>query len=199
MNLLFHPIQRMMDFVIPPAHWRLPVLVLLGTFAGLGGVVLQVSNALSYLSDDPTACVNCHIMAPEYATWQRGSHGRNTTCNDCHVPHDNLVRKYWFKATDGLRHATLFTLRLEPQVIWAKAPSADVIQENCLRCHADRMRMVQNSQLTVQGGRQTATRPCRSCHRETPHGRVHSLSSTPFARVPVPTPVTPAWMTARQP
>ena len=32
---------------------------------------------------------------------------------DGHVPHDSFIRKYYFKASDGLRHATIFTLRKE--------------------------------------------------------------------------------------
>ena len=79
--------------------------------------VLNISNAASYLSNDPITCVNCHVMYPEYATWERGSHGRVATCNDCHVPQDNFIRKYAFKASDGFRHASMFTFRMEPQVI----------------------------------------------------------------------------------
>jgi cytochrome c nitrite reductase small subunit len=37
-------------------------------------------------------------------------------------------------------------------------------------------------------------RKCWECHRETPHGRVNSLSSVPWARVPLPGPVTPDWL-----
>ena len=36
---------------------------------------------------------------------------------------------------------------------------------------------------------------CWDCHRETPHGRVHSLSSTPYARgLPHPESVIPLWL-----
>ena len=31
------------------------------------------------------------------------------------IPHTNFVAKYLFKANDGLRHATYFTMRWEPQ------------------------------------------------------------------------------------
>jgi cytochrome c nitrite reductase small subunit len=37
-------------------------------------------------------------------------------------------------------------------------------------------------------------RQCWECHRETPHGRVHSLSSVPFARVPDPGSPVPGWL-----
>jgi cytochrome c nitrite reductase small subunit len=37
-------------------------------------------------------------------------------------------------------------------------------------------------------------RACTDCHREVPHGRIHSLSSTPNAAVPPLTPVAPEWL-----
>lgn len=163
----------------PPPEWRPVVLVLLAGIIGIGMYTLYISNALSYLSDDPKACVNCHIMAPQYATWQTGSHGRVASCNDCHVPHDNVFRKYYFKAQDGLRHATMFTLRMEPQVIHVKEAGIGVIKENCIRCHSTLL--ADNFHISPEN----ADRNCWSCHQQTPHGRVNSLSSVPYARVPV--------------
>lgn len=195
---------------IPPPQWRVPVLFLLGIFTGLGCVVITISNAVSYLSDKPETCMNCHVMAPEYATWQHGSHGRVATCNDCHVPHDNVVHKYAFKAQDGMRHASMFTLRLEPQVIQIKEAGENAVQENCKRCHADLIQMasVTNPDMAAgngdededeeEDGEEIESPRCWHCHREVPHGRVRSLASTPYARVPIPTSVLPAWM-ERQP
>jgi cytochrome c nitrite reductase small subunit len=37
-------------------------------------------------------------------------------------------------------------------------------------------------------------RYCWDCHRETPHGRVNSLSSVENARVPVPSSSVPEWI-----
>lgn len=65
--------------------FRFLIPSLVGILIGLGGYIFYISKAHSYLSDDPKACVNCHIMEPEYATWMHSSHGRNTVCNDCHV------------------------------------------------------------------------------------------------------------------
>ncbi|XGS82984.1 NapC/NirT family cytochrome c [Limibacterium fermenti] len=97
----------------PRGGWRYPAIIITGAFVGLFIYTFFASRAYSYLSDDPSACVNCHIMSPYYATWMHSSHGGNTTCNDCHVPHNNIVNKYYFKAKDGLRHAAVFTLRGE--------------------------------------------------------------------------------------
>lgn len=187
--------KNLLRLIIPPPEWRLPVIVLCGVLVGLGAVVVRVSNAASYLSNTPETCMNCHVMAPQYATWQHGSHGRNTTCNDCHVPHDNVLHTYAFKASDGLRHASMFTLRLEPQVIRIKEAGVNVVQENCKRCHSDLIHFVRLTEMTGASSREGEGVLCWHCHREVPHGRVNSLASTPWARVPMPSNITPDWMT----
>ncbi len=122
-----------------PGKLKIACLVSLGCFVGMGAYVAHISEAASYLSDEPEACLNCHIMTPQYASWKHSSHARVATCNDCHVPHDSTLRKYYFKAMDGGRHSAMFTLRMEPQVIKAREESVKVIQANCMRCHSDQV------------------------------------------------------------
>ena len=186
--------KKVLEVLTPPPRWKKPVIILLGIFVGLGLTILKLSNALSYLSDDPKACVNCHIMSPQYATWQNGAHGRVTTCNDCHVPQDNVFAKYYFKAKDGLRHATMFTFRLEPQVIEIKDAGKWAVQSNCIRCHSNLVHPISVRAISNKMILDEDDRYCWECHRETPHGRVNSLSSTPYARVPHLTPVFPEWL-----
>jgi cytochrome c nitrite reductase small subunit len=186
--------KRIIRFLIPPPQWRLPVILLLGVLGGLGVLTLYISNAVSYMSNDPMACVNCHVMTPQYATWQHSSHGRVTTCNDCHVPHDNIIRTYAFKASDGLRHATMFTLRLEQQVIQIKDAGIGVVQENCIRCHSDLIHKVSSRSVTGTSAAAGEGLLCWDCHREVPHGRVKSLASTPHALVPIPGAIMPSWL-----
>ncbi len=158
-------------------------------------------------------------MRPQYATWKASSHHSVATCNDCHVPHENLARKFMFKGEDGSRHATIFTLRTEPQVIRIREAGMKVVQANCIRCHGQIVDATAMGKLsfthdpnprpssaapmwTVVDGKTIETprspvrdampstnphgdpsRLCIDCHRETPHGRISSLSSTPEARV----------------
>ena len=119
----------------PPANWRFLVIVTLGILVGLFVYIVHISKASSYLSDKPETCVNCHVMAPQYATWNHSSHREWASCNDCHVPHDNIFNTYYFKAMDGMRHATIFTMRNEPQVIQIREAGIGVVQDNCVRCH----------------------------------------------------------------
>ncbi len=184
----------MLKKLIPPRKWRLPVLLATAVIAGLGLFTIYISKAHSYLSDKPETCTNCHIMAPQYATWAHSSHREWTNCNDCHVPHNNIVNSYYFKAKDGLRHATVFTLRNEPQVIFIKEEGSKAVHQNCIRCHSELL-LDPKLQKDVEGHNIHRTdRKCWECHREVPHGRVNSLSSVPDARVPLPQNPIPDWL-----
>lgn len=153
--------------------WRLPCFVAIGVAAGMGAFVLHVSRAASYLSDAPETCRNCHVMTTQYVTWRHSSHADRATCNDCHVPHDSLAAHYAFKARDGLWHATVFTMRWEPQVIRLSDGAVPVVEENCRRCHRETICQVALVEHQLGDPR------CWDCHREVPHGRVRSLSATP--------------------
>lgn len=169
------------------------MLLVLGISSGLGAYIFYESRAWSYLFDDPQACINCHIMIPQYTTWQHSAHARVASCNDCHVPHDNAFNMYYFKARDGMRHAGLFTLRMEEQSIRITPPSEGVVQQNCIRCHGNLNDEVHTTvnQKQIQAGE---GRYCWSCHREVPHGRVNSLSSVPNAKMQLESPKIPSWL-----
>ncbi len=178
----------------PPENWKLPASIVAGMLAGFILTAIYISNAVSYLSDEPDACINCHVMTPYYAAWNHSSHREWTNCNDCHVPHNNIVRKYWFKAMDGMRHSYMFTFGLEPQVIMIKEAGKTVVQENCLRCHHKQVNPVSIANVTGENYKHGEGKLCWSCHREVPHGKVHSDASTPHARVPALSPVIPDWV-----
>lgn len=172
-----------------------PLFLIGGIAAGLGGYTAYMSRAASYLSNDPSACVNCHIMSSAYASWSKSSHATRATCNDCHVPQESLLSGYMFKAQDGLYHAAMFTFRAEPQVIRPRDGSNKVILANCIRCHTQlntefvKTGMVQYAD--VKNGRQKA---CWDCHRDVPHTRISNLASAPDAIVPLPASPVPDWL-----
>ncbi len=153
-----------------PRFWQAAIYALAGIAAGMAVVVVRISNAVSYLSDSPETCINCHVMTDAYASWQRGSHGLVAACNDCHVPHDNILAKNAFKAMDGARHSYVFTFRQEPQVLTLSRGAVPVIQNNCIRCHGNQFQMIR---LTA-----ASERTCWSCHQNI-HGEIHSLSASP--------------------
>jgi cytochrome c nitrite reductase small subunit len=164
---------------------------------GLGGYTVYISRLPSYLSDDPAACLNCHIMSPYYQSWSRSSHAPWTTCSECHVPQDNVLSGYMFKAQDGIYHAAAFTLKAESQSIRPRDSSSEVILANCIRCHTQlNTEFVKTGMVSfadVKNGRQKA---CWDCHRDGPHTRISNLASAPNAVVPFPSSPVPEWLKA---
>ena len=187
-------IKKLVSFFIPPENWKTAVALALGMFFGIALLVVHISNAASYLSDEPDTCINCHVMYPHYASWSKSSHQASATCVDCHVPHDNFFRKYAFKARDGFMHSTYFTFRWEPQVIQLKRPGTKIVQENCIRCHLEQIDMVQIVEVTRNVAEKGDGKLCWDCHRGTPHGTVRSLSSAPHSVVERLPSVVPSWL-----
>jgi cytochrome c nitrite reductase small subunit len=187
-------IYKIIHFITPPRRWRLMVIILGGIFTGILLLVVHISNAASYLSDEPTTCINCHVMYPQYASWAKSSHANAATCADCHVPQDYFHRKYFVKATDGLKHSTYFTFRWEPQVIQIKSRGTSVVQENCIRCHLEQVDMTKIVEVTGRTAAMGEGKLCWECHRHTPHGTVRSLSTAPHALVERLPSVLPEWI-----
>lgn len=166
-----------------------------GIFLGLIAYIIYISRAHSYMSDNPSACINCHIMVPYYHSWQRSSHREWTNCNECHVPHDNVLNKYAFKAIDGLYHSAVFTFNAEPQVIRPRDASKGVIMRNCIRCHSQlNQEFVKTGMVSYSQTQSGEGKACWDCHRDVPHGIVSNLSSTPNAIVPLPESPVPEWL-----
>lgn len=170
-------------------------LILLGSLVGCGFFFLYILRAHMYLGDDPAACVNCHIMSPYYATWFHSSHSRNATCNDCHVPHENVARKYAFKAMDGTKHVAAWVTRTESQSPRAETPSGQVIMNNCIRCHQELNTTLANTgQVTYMMSQIGEGKVCWDCHRQVPHGGQSSISGTNTIGVPLPESPVPDWL-----
>lgn len=189
----FEWIKKLFDFIKPPQEWKVVVILVMGFLIGLVLFTLHISKATSYLSDDPKTCVNCHVMNTAYATWERSSHARVAKCTDCHVPHDNIVKKYLFKAKDGVRHSYVFTAKKEPQVIRMHEEGQRVVQNNCIRCHFNLIDQVSAHKVTYDKHLEGAGPLCWDCHRETPHGKVRSLSATPSIELAKPAEIIPSW------
>jgi cytochrome c nitrite reductase small subunit len=112
----------------------LAAAVLAGAASGLGGYTFAYARGWSYLTDDPRACANCHVMNEQYDAWIKGSHRSVAACNDCHVPHD-FLGKWWMKARNGFWHSFYFTSGTFHEPIRATPVSRRVVEANCRRCH----------------------------------------------------------------
>lgn len=137
---------------------------LFGGIVGLGGFTFSYASGLSYLSNDPAACVNCHIMTGQWDRWNRGSHHAVAACNDCHTPHDSIVTKYAVKALNGFRHSLAFTTGNFPEPIQITALNRDVTQNACLYCHGAFTNDINHANTNDPTD-------CLRCHAGVGHGR----------------------------
>lgn len=187
--------KKVLSFI--PNQFILPLFVVGGLTVGLGLYTFYASRAWSYALDDPAVCVNCHVMAPSYQSWSHSSHAVWATCNDCHVPQNNIVSQYAFKAQDGLYHAAMFTIKGEPQVIRARVPSSRVIMENCVRCHTplttEMVRMV--GRATYDDVLAGNAKACWDCHTQVPHTNISNQASISSpGGTPLPSSPAPKWL-----
>ena len=145
--------------------------VVLGAAAGLGIFTFQYAEGLSYLSNDPKACRNCHIMNEQYDSWQKGPHHAVATCNDCHVPH-SFLRKYLAKAENGFHHSKGFTLQDFHEPIRITPADRAVVVENCVRCHAAMTHEIRLAARPVADDSRSASGgvDCIHCHARVAHG-----------------------------
>jgi cytochrome c nitrite reductase small subunit len=137
--------------------------VSVGVLAGVGLYTFQYAKGLSYLSDDPAACVNCHIMRDQYDSWVRSSHHAVAGCNDCHVPH-GFPQKYLVKMDNGWSHSKKFTLQSFQEPIRIRPRNLAVLQRNCLHCHSALVHDIAGHRDLARGEVR-----CTSCHRSVGH------------------------------
>jgi cytochrome c nitrite reductase small subunit len=116
------------------SKWAVLLAVALGLAAGIGAYTFRYAEGLSYLSTDPRACVNCHIMQPQFDAWQKSSHHAVAVCVECHLP-ATFFAKYLAKAENGWRHGEKFTTQNFVEPIVVQAAGRRILQANCVRCH----------------------------------------------------------------
>ena len=135
-----------------------------GLFAGLGSHTFLYAQGLSYFSNDPRACMNCHVMREHFDGWQKSPHHAVATCNDCHTPH-SFIPKYLSKAENGFWHSKGFTLQDFHEPIMIRQKNIAVLQENCVACH---QQIVDG--INTHPGDPQKMLDCLHCHREVGHG-----------------------------
>jgi cytochrome c nitrite reductase small subunit len=139
LGLTLTPPQREVTMPGPGAPFRHPLVlaaaVLTGLAAGAGAFTFSYGRGASYLTNDPAACANCHVMQAQYSAWLAGSHRQAATCNDCHTP-AGPVAKYATKAANGFWHSAAFTSGVFHEPIRIKPGNRAVAEARCRDCHA---------------------------------------------------------------
>jgi cytochrome c nitrite reductase small subunit len=110
--------------------------ILVGATLGLGAYTFVYAKGASYLTNDPAACANCHVMQDYYDAWQKSSHHGVAVCNDCHTP-DGLIPKYTVKASNGFWHSFAFTSGRFPEPLQIKPHNREVTEQACRKCHQE--------------------------------------------------------------
>ena len=133
----------------------------LGIIGGIGGYTFIYAKGASYLTNDPAACTNCHVMNEQYEGWTKSSHRSVAVCNDCHTPH-GLIPKYTTKALNGFWHSFAFTSGDFHEPIQITTRNHRVTEGACRKCHAE---IVHGIQLAAP----EETLSCVRCHRNVGH------------------------------
>ena len=139
--------------------------VAIGLAVGIGGYTFIYAKGGSYLTNNPAACANCHIMQEHYDGWIKSSHRSVATCNDCHTP-AGFIPKYYTKADNGFWHSFAFTSGNYPDPLRIKPRNRRVTENACRKCHSD---IAEDIQGGAHGGSQQIS--CVRCHTSVGHLR----------------------------
>lgn len=146
---------------------------LIGAAIGIGSFTFVYAKGYSYLTNDPAACANCHVMEPQFSGWVKSSHRNVAGCNDCHTPHDK-VGKYVTKARNGFWHSFYFTTGTFPDPIRIRSHNRSITEGACRDCHsaiAESIHAGEPPQFTASGALRAGSESlaCTSCHSEVGH------------------------------
>ena len=146
--------------------------ILLGIPIGVGVFTFRYAEGLSYFSNNPSTCTNCHIMQEQLDSWAKSGHHHVAVCNDCHLPHA-LIPKLIAKSRNGWNHSKAFTLQDFPEPIMIGPRNAEILQENCLRCHSDFVHDI----TVMQSDKPQDTVSCVHCHKNVGHAPTRPTSA----------------------
>ena len=145
-----------------PRSWLFIALgACVGLAAGIGGFTFTYAKGYAYLTNDPAACTNCHVMREQYDGWLKSSHHAVATCNDCHTPAGPIAR-YANKASNGFWHSFYFTTGTFPEPIHIRPANRAVTERACRNCHDDQVEALEAS----HGAGETS---CLRCHNSVGH------------------------------
>jgi cytochrome c nitrite reductase small subunit len=137
------------------------IAVLVGLAVGIGAFTFVYAKGGSYLTNDPQACVNCHVMREQFDGWVTSSHRAVAVCNDCHTP-PGVIGKYTTKAVNGFWHSFAFTTGRFHEPIAIKARNRSVTESACRGCH---QAIVEAIEAHPDASRESCTR----CHASAGH------------------------------
>lgn len=120
------------------------------------------------LTGRPSLCLTCHMMKPEYYTWQASSH-KKIKCVSCHVP-PGLINAVKYRFT-GLKKIYYTAKDSYTSPILLLNPVTDAA---CSRCHNMNTRIVDPSGDVIIPHKVHAKNKieCSKCHVGVAHGNI---------------------------
>jgi cytochrome c nitrite reductase small subunit len=146
-------------------RWPILIALIAGITAGIGAYTFVYARGYSYVSNDPQACANCHIMRAHYDAWTRASHRSVAVCNDCHTP-AGLVPKYVTKGLNGFWHSFYFTTGRFPDPIRITERNHQITEMACRKCHAEITSTIDPAHSTTASAGGLS---CTKCHNDVGH------------------------------
>jgi cytochrome c nitrite reductase small subunit len=150
-----------MRWLVSPSAVAIGIAVLVGLAVGVGAFTFVYAKGGSYLTNDPRACVNCHVMREQFDGWVASSHRAVAACNDCHTP-PGAVGRYATKAINGFWHSVAFTTGRFHEPIAIKSRNRSVTEAACRGCHQDVVD-------AIEGHRSAPETACLRCHASVGH------------------------------
>jgi cytochrome c nitrite reductase small subunit len=141
--------------------------VAFGAAVGIGGYTFIYAKGYSYLTNDPAACANCHVMQEQYSGWLKSSHRSVAVCNDCHTP-PGTFGKYYTKASNGFWHSYYFTTNTFHEPIQVTERNRRVTEQACRKCHEEVTSAIDAHAGGGEAGGAEAL-SCVRCHRNVGH------------------------------
>jgi cytochrome c nitrite reductase small subunit len=143
---------------------RIVLGIAVGLVIGVGGYTFIYAKGGSYLTNNPAACANCHIMQEHYDAWIKSSHRAVAVCNDCHTP-PGFVAKYATKASNGFWHSFAFTSGRFPEPLRIKPHNREITEKACRKCHEEIVDAIEGPHGS------SADLSCIRCHNSVGHLR----------------------------
>jgi cytochrome c nitrite reductase small subunit len=115
---------------------QLILALIIGLVVGISGYTFIYSRGAAYLTNNPAACSNCHVMRQYFDGWIKSSHRAVAVCNDCHTP-AGFLAKYATKASNGFWHSFAFTSGRFPDPLRIKPRNREIAERACQKCHLE--------------------------------------------------------------
>ncbi|HOX14810.1 MAG TPA: NapC/NirT family cytochrome c [Smithellaceae bacterium] len=127
----------------------------------IGIILSAIAVGAYHQSGNARFCGSCHSMNPVHHQWKASNH-HQYTCTECHLPDTHIIGQVAYKTKAGINDLIHETARDYPVAIGLSDHARQIVNGNCVRCHAS---TVAPTPMAQGGG------DCIKCHRYLVHGR----------------------------